>query len=468
MSQKNTHLMPDENAFQNNLTRRKRIGFFSQALFILAIAIGVLSLVALFLNIANDAVGAVAIHYTVDPASLTDGLPPESLHTLSDEALIDILVTHSSSRLRVYIRDYLSVLPTDQFSAGTTREIMGAGLLLPAGTDDTLLKALSSHQQAQLIVTHMDKQALEELIIHDIIQPRIVKSWPLNRSLFDWDGIQAEYAALASHKPDKYAGAELTRFHLWLSPDFVSAPMSSRPELAGIRTAILGTLNLMLYVIIFSLPVGLGTAIYLEEYAEKNRFTELIETNIRNLAGVPSIIYGILGLAIFVRALEPLTSGALFGVLDSNGRTLLSAGLTLSLLVLPLIIINAQEALRSVPWTLREASFGLGATRWQTIWRVTLPAAIPGIMTGAILSISRAIGETAPLIVVGASTFILTDPTGPFSKFTVVPMLIYDWTSRPQDEFRHLAAAAIVILLLLMLTFNAIAIILRNRYKIQY
>jgi len=179
-----------------------------------------------------------------------------------------------------------------------------------------------------------------------------------------------------------------------------------------------------------------------------------------------------LGLAIFVRALEPFTSGALLGYVEdptqANGRTILSAGLTLGLLVLPLIIINAQEAIRAVPNSLRRASYGLGATRWQTVWSHVLPNAIPGILTGTILAISRAIGETAPLVVVGASTYITFDPDSPFSKFTALPIQIYQWTARPQAEFRNLAAAAILVLLALLLTMNVSAILLRNRYRRQY
>ncbi len=169
-----------------------------------------------------------------------------------------------------------------------------------------------------------------------------------------------------------------------------------------------------------------------------------------------------------MRALEPLTSGTLFGLTDpttANGRTILSAGMTLGLLILPLIIINAQEAIRAVPSSLRQASYGLGATKWQTIWNHVLPNALPGILTGAILAISRAIGETAPLVVVGASTFITVDPDGPFSKFTTLPIQIYQWTARPQDVFRNLAAAAILVLLVLLLTLNASAVLLRNRYS---
>jgi phosphate transport system permease protein len=215
--------------------------------------------------------------------------------------------------------------------------------------------------------------------------------------------------------------------------------------------------------VLVAFPLGVASAIYLEEYATRSWLHRLIQTNIDNLAGVPSIIYGMLGLAIFVRALGPLTSGAAFGVSDSNGRTLLSASLTMALLILPVIIINAQEAIRAVPGSLRQASYGLGGTRWQTVWSHVLPAALPGILTGAILGVSRLVGETAPLIVVGASTYIVSDPSGPFSKFTVLPILIYNWTTRPQAEFHNLAAAAILLLLALLLTMNAVAVILRNR-----
>src|SRR5690606_25218430 len=181
---------------------------------------------------------------------------------------------------------------------------------------------------------------------------------------------------------------------------------SSQPELAGVRTAILGSLWTIVITIAVAFPVGVGASIYLEEYARSNWINRLIQTNINNLAAVPSIIYGMLGLVLFVRLLEPLTSGTLFGLADpttANGRTILSAGLTLALLILPLLIINAQEAIRAVPNSLRQASYGLGATKWQTIWHHVLPSALPGMLTGAILSISRAIGETAPLVVIGAA-----------------------------------------------------------------
>jgi phosphate transport system permease protein len=294
----------------------------------------------------------------------------------------------------------------------------------------------------------------------DVLQPEVAFSWLLVDSLLRADSIRAEAA-------EKYPQANLS-FRSWLNSPFISSPQSSDPLNAGVRTAILGSLWTIAITILVAFPLGVGAAIYLEEYAASNWLNRLIQTNINNLAGVPSIIYGMLGLVIFVRTLEPLTSGVAFGVSDpttANGRTILSAGLTLALLVLPLIIINAQEAIRAVPHSLRHASYGIGATQWQTVWHHVVPSAIPGILTGAILAISRAIGETAPLVVVGAATYITFDPSGPFSKFTTLPIQIYQWTARPQAEFRNLAAAAILALLILLLSMNAFAIVLRNRYS---
>ncbi|MGH2543155.1 MAG: phosphate ABC transporter permease PstA, partial [Ardenticatenaceae bacterium] len=299
------------------------------------------------------------------------------------------------------------------------------------------------------------QEELYALVQERVIVEEVLASFSLRDSLFNRAAIAAQVAA-------EYPEARL-RWKSWLTLDFLTVPMSSTAWLAGVRTAILGSLWMIGITVIVAVPIGVAAAIYLEEYASDNALNRLIQANISNLAGVPSIIYGILGLAIFVRALEPLTSGAAFGITGNNGRTILSASLTMALLILPVIIISAREAIRAVPNSLRLASYGLGATRWQTIWHHVLPAALPGILTGTILSVSRAIGETAPLIVVGASTFIVSDPDGPFSSFTVLPIQIYQWTSRPQAEFRNLAAAAIIVLLALLLTLNATAIILRNR-----
>lgn len=241
----------------------------------------------------------------------------------------------------------------------------------------------------------------------------------------------------------------------YLDWDFFRNFASRRPEEAGIKAAFIGTVWLMMVVAPISITLGVSTAIYLEEYASRNRFTTFIKLNISNLAGVPSIVFGLLGLTIFVRAF-------------SLDRSVLAAGLTMSLLVLPVIIVAAQEAIRAVPQELREASFGMGATKWQTIVRVVLPTAVPGIATGAILALSRAIGETAPLIVVGIPMFIAFLPRTVFDTFTVLPMQIYNWTSRPQEEFQYVAAAGIIVLLILLIVMNSIAVYIRNKFQKRY
>lgn len=238
----------------------------------------------------------------------------------------------------------------------------------------------------------------------------------------------------------------------WLSLDLLTHYPSRIPARAGIKSAILGTLWMMGLTAAVSFPIGVGAAVYLEEYAPKNWFTRILQTNIANLAGVPSIVYGILGLAIFVR-------------FAGLGRSVLAGALTLALLVLPVIIIASQEAIKAVPGSLREASYGIGATKWQTIRYQVFPVALPGILTGTILSLSRAIGETAPLIMIGALTFIAFPPTSPMDPFTVLPIQIFNWTAKPQREFHELAAAAIIVLLALLLVMNAAAIFLRNRYQ---
>jgi phosphate transport system permease protein len=238
-----------------------------------------------------------------------------------------------------------------------------------------------------------------------------------------------------------------------LSWDFVTSFPSSLPSHAGIQSPIVGTVYLMMLVTLITIPVGVGAAIYLEEYADKDRwYNRAIEVNIQNLAGVPSIVYGILGLAFLVRGLD-------------LGRVLLAGALTLSLLVLPIVIIAAREAIRAVPDSIREGALALGATRWQMIRRQVLPGALPGIATGSILALSRAIGETAPLILIGAIVFVPFNPDGLMSQFTALPIQIFNWTSRPQPEFKLLAAAGIIVLLALLLTMNAFAIWLRNRYQ---
>lgn len=238
----------------------------------------------------------------------------------------------------------------------------------------------------------------------------------------------------------------------WLDWQFITSFPSRFPEKAGILPAILGTIWIMVLTMIFSVSIGIATAIYLEEFAPRNFLTSIIQTNILNLAGVPSIVYGILGLAVFVRAMH-------------LERSVLAGSLTMTLLVLPVIIIAAQEALRTVPESLKHASYALGATKWQTVRKIVLPYAMPGILTGTILATSRAVGETAPLITIGALAFVSFVPSGPMDGFTVLPIQVFNWTSRPQDDFRGLAAAGIIVLLVVLLSLNALAIILRNKYQ---
>lgn len=243
----------------------------------------------------------------------------------------------------------------------------------------------------------------------------------------------------------------------WIDMDFLTNKLSTDPERAGIMGAILGTLWLMVVVAPVTMIIGVGTAIYLEEYAKKGRLQSFIQTNISNLAGVPSVVFGILGLTVFARGME-------------LGSVVLAGGLTMALLVLPVVVVSSQEAIRAVPQFLREASYGMGATKWQTIKNVVLPASIPGILTGVILALSRAIGETAPLVVIGIPALLIPLPDGIFDRFTILPVQIYYWTtdSALVAEYANLAAATIVILLVVLFAMNSIAIIIRNKFQKRY
>ncbi|MFD2613354.1 phosphate ABC transporter permease PstA [Paenibacillus gansuensis] len=238
----------------------------------------------------------------------------------------------------------------------------------------------------------------------------------------------------------------------YLDWQFLTSNSSRFPAKAGIKTALVGTLWLMLIVTPLTFIIGVSTAIYLEEYAKNNWFSRVVQINISNLAGVPSIVYGLLGLTIFVRYFD-------------FGRSILAGGLTMTLLVLPIIIVASQEAIKAVPMNLRHASYALGGNRWTTVVRVVLPSALPGILTGAILSLSRAIGETAPLVMIGAVSYIAFLPNSIFSPFTVLPIQIFSWSNQPKEEFQNVAAAGIILLLILLLTMNALAIFLRNKYQ---
>jgi len=418
MTESNNNNHVPEGRFSNNVKRRNFSGRVWTLIFQASTLVGIIALATLLANIINQTSGYVLYEAKVDPSTLTvDGLP---LEEQSKEQLMSVL--------------------QDNLSTGAYNKI----------NRDTPFDKLS-------------RDDVYDLVFDRVVKFKVEDSWLLWESLTNAEEIKASV-------PTDQSGTEL-RFVVWVNSDFLRRQQSSDPVLAGVRTAILGSLWTISITILVAFPLGVMAAIYLEEYAGDNWINRIIQTNINNLAGVPSIIYGILGLAIFVRVLEPFTSGTMFGVTDpttANGRTIMSAGLTLALLVLPLIIINSQEAIRAVPNSLRNASFGIGATKWQTVWSHVLPNAIPGILTGTILAISRAIGETAPLVVIGASTVIFFDPENAFSKFTTLPIQIYQWTSRPQDEFRFLAAAAIIVLLVLLLSLNAAAILLRNRFSRRY
>lgn len=238
----------------------------------------------------------------------------------------------------------------------------------------------------------------------------------------------------------------------WLDWQLITSFPSRFASKAGLKSGLFGSLYLVAVTIAFSVPIGIGTAIYLQEYAAKNKITQLIKLNISNLAGMPSIIYGLIGLAIFVRFL-------------GFDRSILAGGLTLALLILPVIIIASQEALAAVPRSLRDAAYALGARQWQVVIFQVLPAALPGIMTGIILAVSRSIGETAPLIIIGALSYAAFIPTGVMDSFTALPIQIYNWASRPQQEFQELAAGGILVLLLLLFVLNGIAVFIRQRYQ---
>jgi phosphate transport system permease protein len=404
--------------FADNLNARNRKGVVWHVLFQTSTVVGIIALIALILNIINSSFGYVAYEARVDPDTLAvDGTP---IQEQSKEQLVALL-------------------------------------------QSTLSRGAYNKLENETPFDERKREEVYQLVVERIVRPEVVELWNLWPSMTQADEIRA---TLSRDHPD----AELD-FVSWLTTDFVTRPQTSEALTSGVRTAILGSLWTILFTILLAFPIGVGAAVYLEEYASDNWLNRIIQTNINNLAGVPSIVYGILGLAIFVRAMEPFTSGKMFGIVNltsANGRTVLSAGLTLGLLVLPLIIINAQEAIRAVPRSLRNASFGVGATKWQTVWSHVLPNAMPGILTGTILAISRAIGETAPLVVVGASTAISFDPNSPFSKFTTLPIQIYQWTSRPQDEFQSIAAAAILVLLVLLLSLNASAVLLRNRFSRRF
>jgi len=450
---------PEEEEYRGLLNRRTRNARLFQAASLMALTFAVLALTTLLYTIINDSFGLVAVVNENQPEDIVAGLgydPAEtSLADLSYDELVGLLQGAVSSgvgrRLEREQRFYEDRLVFE--------------------TDAVWIEICSSDEPPPGCTAGLrDGANVFSLVQERVVVPDVIAAYELVPSLLSPEEFDAEVAAgFESGRFGEYTPDQVNiEWRAWFSMTFLRSPASSIPEVAGIRTAIWGSVWLVVITVGFAVPVGVGAAIYLVEYAKPSRFNELIQTNINNLAGVPSIIYGMLGLAVFVRLLEPITSGAIFtdGVPPAeNGRTILSAGITLGLLTLPVVIISAQEALKAVPDSLRSAGMALGATRWQTVRSQVLPVALPGILTGTILAIARAIGETAPLILVGAASFITADPTGPFSKFTALPIQIFQWTSYPQVEFQKLAAAASIALLLLLLTLNAAAVILRNRYS---
>ena len=241
----------------------------------------------------------------------------------------------------------------------------------------------------------------------------------------------------------------------WLNWNFITSYPSRHPEEAGLKSALWGSVWLMGLTALFAIPIGVGAAIYLEEYAPKSRLTSFIEINLSNLAGVPSIVYGLLGLSLFVQRVF------------QGERVLLAGAMTMALLVMPIVILASREAIRAVPDTYRQAAYGLGADKWQVIKGVVLPQALPGILTGTILAMSRALGEAAPVIAISALVYLTFVPAHPLEQFTVLPIQIFNWTSRPQEEFQGLAAAGIIVLLVVLLSMNAVAIVLRDRHQVK-
>ena len=449
---------PSDEEYDKHLGRRSRRGFVVKSLFLGALVLAVMALVTLLYTIINDSFGLVAIVNQQEPEDIVASLghDPETtgLEDLSHDELVEILAggisTNVGRRLEREQRFYEDRLVFES-------EEVWAEICASEEPPEGCTKG--PRDQANLL----------QLVQERIVEPDIIDVYQLVPSLTSPEEFEARVEETFANTPERFPDYTFDQvqfqWRAWLNPTFVRTPASATPETAGIRTAVLGSLWIVAITVAFAVPIGVGAAVYLEEFARPSRFNEFIQTNINNLAGVPSIVYGMLGLAVIVRVFEPFTSGAVFGVVNDNGRTVISAGITLGLLTLPVVIISSQEALKAVPNSLRQAGLGLGATKWQTVRSQVLPVAIPGILTGTILAVARAIGETAPLILVGAASFITADPTGPFSKYTALPIQIFQWTSLPQVEWQHLAAAASLFLLIMLLILNAGAVILRNRYS---
>jgi phosphate transport system permease protein len=330
--------------------------------------------------------------------------------------------------------------------------------------------AAQGESQEDITAFFNDPEAIRKFNARNRVElvyvPRLMNDVVDNQTGWRWvvsnnrDKLEESYGFLEGRRTLADIKANLSenqRLYLnpWLDFSFFTRNNSGNSFLAGIVTALLGSLWVVMLVVLISVPIGVGAAIYLEEYAPKNWFTGLLEVNLRNLAGVPSIVYGILGLYAFVR-------------IAKLGPTILAAALTLSLLILPVVVIASREAIRAVPDSLRQACYGLGATKWQTVSRIILPNAVSGIVTGVILSVARAIGETAPLLLVGGAGFITTFPSSPLSQYAVMPTQIYSWLNAPETSFDHAAAAGIIALLIVLSLIYALAFFVRRRFETKW
>ncbi len=464
------HLQADR-AIRNRL----RAAAGGRFILFLSLVLALLVLIALILNVVDQLGGYVVYGYRIDPKSVVPAVTPEDL---SETELRDMILNNTPQyRLEAIPEDY--GVPLDEMDKDLLVEVVYAeipdldpllgGRPFTELPDDELITLIQQNITTARFdqldeeepLAQRSRAELIDLFETEVLEERVVFSWRLFDSLLNGPAILEAIAR-------EYPGQQ-HELRWWLTPEFVVSAQTTRAETTGLRTAILGSVLIAIITILFAMPIGIAAGVYLEEFAAPNRVNQFLQANIYNLSGVPTIIYGLMGLAIFVRALGDLTNGSMFGVTNPppNGRTIISAGLTMGLLVMPLIIINTQEAIRAVPQSIRDGALAIGATYWQTVWYHVLPMAIPGILTGVILAVSRAIGETAPLVVIGAAAYISVDPSGPFSSFTALPIQIWSWTALPEQTFRNVAAAAIIVLLSVVILFNLAAILLRNRLRKQ-
>lgn len=479
-----TH-MPDDSAFKKQLAVRNSRSARWQMFFLAATSAGIVMLAILLMSILNQVFGLVVVYQLADPNTLVNGSPvvaasaPDLANVLKDNL--------TKGKMQALLLNTVIGKDVDRalLSGGAITQIPTLKVV-PADLTTKGFTELTPDDLSALLAANLTSTQLEAIVLEQIVKQEVLQSWNFIDSVFNRGAVEQTVqdriagvglsptlsADQQKEAKDQWQNATI-EWRSWLNIDLLEKSMSATATDAGVRGALVGSIWVLTLTMGIAAPLGIGAAIYLEEYARDSnyrskwiqRFNTVIEINIRNLAGVPSIIYGLLGLAIFARALGFFTSGQVFTGEEATGRTILTASLTLALVILPVIIINAQEAIRAVPKSIREASYGLGATKWQTVSQQVIPAALPGILTGIILSLSRAVGETAPLIVVGAAVFLSQDPSGPFSAFTTLPIQIFNWAALPSDQFRNLSSAAIIILLIMLLALNAIAIVVRQRYS---